>query len=233
MAHTVVEAPSKKVLPNVAARWHDVGMKSPSRRDSAIAILLTSIVAIVVVFWVLSYWYGFMIGWERLRDHPREQTFWGLYVQRGQVGMGRSTIDADSSQLLSARLAHRESQDEHKFVLRAHGTQAPLWVSWGRTTTPDTIPGRLGFETVHSTKQWPGVTLSDRAVLVPWWSVFLVSLVITLRWTFFRERRLLWRNRNRCLACGYDLRHSPDRCPECGQAIGVNVQLRSVPRDAQ
>jgi len=36
-----------------------------------------------------------------------------------------------------------------------------------------------------------------------------------IRWVYLRRKRNKWR-RNRCTKCGYDLRASPDRCPECG-----------------
>ena len=54
-------------------------------------------------------------------------------------------------------------------------------------------------------------------VTVPLGSVCLLAAVLpmatALRWRKARKQR-----RGLCPACGYDLRASPDHCPECGAA---------------
>ncbi len=61
---------------------------------------------------------------------------------------------------------------------------------------------------------------------VVWWVVTFTacfSAFCGLLWTiwivraFRREKR--WVVEGRCLKCGYDLRQSKDRCPECGTVI--------------
>ena len=55
-----------------------------------------------------------------------------------------------------------------------------------------------------------------------YWIVVLTSLiastVVFLRHSYLRGETELRRRQGTCLRCGYDLRATPDKCPECGMA---------------
>ncbi len=56
-----------------------------------------------------------------------------------------------------------------------------------------------------------------RELKTPYWALLLLFItcptIAFIRGPLRRHRR---RKRGLCLTCGYDLRASPDRCPECG-----------------
>ena len=61
-------------------------------------------------------------------------------------------------------------------------------------------------------------TLSTAAV--PFWMLLCPTIAIPLlqvmRWAVRQERRAARRAVGQCAECGYDLRATPERCPECG-----------------
>jgi hypothetical protein len=53
---------------------------------------------------------------------------------------------------------------------------------------------------------------------IPYWFWVAASAVLPSWWVIRRRRARGRRAAGCCPACGYDLRATPDRCPECGRA---------------
>jgi predicted amidophosphoribosyltransferase len=63
------------------------------------------------------------------------------------------------------------------------------------------------------------------AIVLPYWLTLLIGAAAPAWWLFGSHRRRAARRvvAGCCPACGYDLRASPDRCPECGRAASPSV----------
>src|SRR5665213_1292846 len=70
--------------------------------------------------------------------------------------------------------------------------------------------GRFRYGSLTSVMWW---------VRAPWWSLGLASGLVAAGCVtgWVRARRAVRFSRGLCLACGYDLRETPGRCPECGR----------------
>jgi len=54
-------------------------------------------------------------------------------------------------------------------------------------------------------------------IWVPYWFPVLLSAIAPVSWLVGHLRRRRRTHAAHCIHCGYDLRATPDRCPECGQ----------------
>jgi len=57
---------------------------------------------------------------------------------------------------------------------------------------------------------------------LPYWLIALMAAFLPIYWLInFKRMRTLKKRINGCfcISCGYDLRATPDRCPECGKAV--------------
>ncbi len=76
----------------------------------------------------------------------------------------------------------------------------------------DMFADRLGFRYIRATS----LGLRRWNLVIPFWILMLGTLTPPL--FDWRHRRIAWKMRQlrQCQTCGYDLRATPDRCPECG-----------------
>jgi hypothetical protein len=70
---------------------------------------------------------------------------------------------------------------------------------------------RIGFGT--TSKDGP----HWRQLYLPHVIVAMLTLVAPIRWWQLRARERRRSSLGKCRACGYDLRATPERCPECGE----------------
>ena len=169
-----------------------------------------------VVLWVRSYWVSHFLGVTVIRP-----------------------TGADTTLTLSS--SNGEVSYYHQCIVYAPREDAEPRVTWGYgSATPSTYDGPerwaqasvkvAGFAVMVLDSKYPagfgqhgerGIAI--RAVAVPWWMIVAVSggLAVPLARRLRRRHRLGYSGTVRCSHCGYDLRATPDRCPECGAAAGT------------
>jgi hypothetical protein len=112
------------------------------------------------------------------------------------------------------------------------GEPQPTWV-YMYSYLPRRWPARwqwLGFDAYRSTFRHylPLPPAAVYGLAVPYWFVSLLLGAGLVR-SAARWRRVRQTDRRtaagQCPACGYDLRFSPDRCPECGTAAVREPEL--------
>jgi hypothetical protein len=66
---------------------------------------------------------------------------------------------------------------------------------------------------------WPQTFSIDFGVIILFASIWPAGLA--LQWTVIQLRERAFRRIGHCANCGYDLRATPQRCPECGREAGA------------
>jgi hypothetical protein len=81
---------------------------------------------------------------------------------------------------------------------------------WGFYLFMEGHPTRWNSESSPRSRGW--------MISIPWWAIILITGVLPVTHFIGLAARKRPHRKGHCRNCGYDLRATPDRCPECGLA---------------
>jgi hypothetical protein len=148
------------------------------------------------------------------------------------TGWARSYFRADIAILTKDRLDVAFYHSAGCFALLMD--RYPISVGTSFTYSPEESPwsrqgpsSRAAFVAWNLVRFYASTNATGFVVELPYW-VLLAPCLVPVGIRLLRRRRRE-RAENACPRCGYDLRATPDRCPECGTAPAPgNVPPRSA-----
>jgi hypothetical protein len=156
---------------------------------------------LVAGLWVRSYWVADSI-WANQPNRVR-----ALILSRGSVRYYRQVVLPTAPFRIMANRGHKAQAAGGGEGRLSESGLATAWehVGFGYAAGGDAY----GFR---------------RIVEAPCWAL-VGSGLIPAGWLVRRRKRRVARLRaqHRCVRCGYDLRATPDRCPECGTTVPVRA----------
>ena len=187
------------------------------RRLFAILATMSLVMCIATcALWERSYWRCDRLQWV---DHPSVQGNgrWVLFF----AGNGKLLFWMDSD--CNWSIPHR---DRSKLLLDHHSSSFVMECYCRQVLSPNNPPPHqchiLGLFIRWGGVDSPNDPETREAVVCPLWIIFATTFFLPTIWLLKKLSRRGFRP-SFCRKCGYDLRATPDRCPECGMATKVNV----------
>ena len=159
----------------------------------AISAVSTVLAVATAVFWVRSYVWN---DWIRYVARTGNTIHLNVETQPGAISIAMNLLVMPNA--LAAGVDHNVSS----YTDWPPGLQPKTWPLFG---------GDFGYQSFSKGTGSPTCILT-----CPLWPIELLSVCGALPVLF---SSVCWAHRKRhglCLRCGYDLRASPERCPECG-----------------
>jgi hypothetical protein len=179
------------------------------------AVLFVATVALWVRSYVATEWFVY----QRTDSVNRRWWHFTFVSNSGLIYISRPSHDFNAIGLAERHRKDRGDPDGFWYL------RQPPESHWGRT--------RFGFKFVLSDVSYDSSGRSNfPRAYIPYWFVALMTAVLPCAWWGRRRQRRKRRREHRCLCCGYDLRATPERCPECGAIANEKVAGRNDPAAA-
>ncbi len=181
----------------------------PRTLFNAATVLSLVLGAATLLLWRLSYPFG---------DEPccvsLGRSCFVISSFEGSIGFGIITSYRPADQPSSLQIAARWN-DVDSASLGARPTGRILFVPFGD----------------EASHHRDGTLITRRRILfIPHWWFLIVLGILPIQWLRRRRTSAGWPGR--CVQCGYDLRATPDRCPECGAVPNAKEARLPILRDS-
>jgi hypothetical protein len=175
-----------------------------NRLRTIAAILSACVCALAIAGWVRSKFVGDVVVWNGVENCGSLFVMDGvvrmLYAETGGFPPGWMYESFDWRG--QTRAANVRSWEELRGTW--HG-----WLGFKYERSQTSADGRRAAGYAQ-----PGATV--RMLHVPFWAIVLVTAILPLLALRRSQRRRQRRLTGLCVECGYDMRATPERCPECG-----------------
>jgi hypothetical protein len=151
------------------------------------------------------------VGFDDLRDGGLFKSSYSTYSTQGELMVYRVALWLERGE---------RQEPPASLTWETHGPR-DLFFSmedWGSRWW-----NRLGFAYWRRPFTKPGVWQTQTVLILPYWPVVLLAAALPLHRATRAARERSRRRSGRCARCGYDLRATPGRCPECGTIAAPRV----------
>jgi hypothetical protein len=175
------------------------------------AVSLLLFVATVAA-WIRSFWFRDIVSYVSTNGN-------GRLIQSIR---GRLHIISDLDGQSSGNFMHREDRLSPDAIWHGGMSGYPVKVEWHLGHVWQRYSRFHGFGFLGYPPNG-GLTTNHRLIVIPYWSPAVLFAVMPAIWIWrfikYGQRRKV----GHCPKCNYDLRATPQRCPECGWSKTIST----------
>jgi hypothetical protein len=219
------------VATQTPAVWSELQWQGVKRRLFTILSALSLLLFVAVcVLWARSYWFRYALSYYTPPPPSTTLTTFMVEWNYGSIGIQYEVGEREKQSVMELLLYGLFSplimteSESHWWDFGAPLGWACRWAQLGQGSgKPSWAPEpfgfwrRLGFEVRHERVPVNDTFRKRWFLAMPAWASCAPFTLLPSLWLFRQIRRRRRTDLHMCPQCGYDLRATPERCPECGE----------------